>query len=506
MSENNKLPPVSPVLDLPGHLDGFSLLKPKRENVDFEEALEETGFGRYNVILILVCGVLLFAANVENYSVGFVVPAAECGLDLDSFKKGLLTSANFVGLVVSSPLWGYISDIRGRRRLIITNLCLSFVTGVAAAVTPSFWGFSALRLLNGACMAGPGAICFVYLGEFLYARTRAKSMASTVFFVSLALTHLPALGWLLLQKTYSLEFLGLRLNNWRTFMLLNSTPGIAVALALCWMPESPRYLYYSGRPGDALKVLKKMYATNTGLGEDAFPVRSLDEKVLEAPDASKKASIWRDLRDQIGPLFRPPLLTYTLAACSIQAGLFAISSGLFFWYPDIINQVARSGKESVTVCEALSAGFETAGESQCSTDVDDRVFILNIVIGAFYGLCFAAWGVLDKMLGTKKFYISCMVISAVATALICVVSQKVLIDAFFVSALTISGMCVSIVNCWVVKIFPTHVAGMALCVALTAGRLGSLVSSLVAGVMLEWNCTVTIMLYAVNLIVRFKNE
>ncbi|KAJ8985339.1 hypothetical protein NQ317_008370, partial [Molorchus minor] len=421
------------------------------------------GFGRYNVFLILICGFLLFAVTTETFGVGFVVPAAECELDLDNYTKGILTSANFVGLVAGAPFWGYLSDLRGRRKLLISNLVLAFLSGIIASVTPSFWGYSILRFINGICH-----------------------------------DLLPASGWLLLQTTFSVEFLGFQLNNWRTFSLANSVPSIIVALMLYRLPESPRYLYYSGKPKEALIVLRDMYVSNTGNPKDSFPVESLDEKaILEQSSRSKK-----DLSAQIVPLFKPPLLSYTVSACVMQASAFAVCSGLLFWYPDIINQISKTGKTDVTVCEALSFGglSEAADEEMCTGVVDDRVFILNIIIGVYYFVLYTTWGIVVKIIGTRYFFIFCMATAAVSTLLICFLSQKILIDIFFVTALTLPGVGVSIINTWVVEIFPTNIGGMALCTTLTAGRLGSIISSSMAGILLEWNCLTTFLLYGLMLI------
>ncbi|KAJ8965416.1 hypothetical protein NQ314_004169 [Rhamnusium bicolor] len=448
-------------------------LTPKRKDVDFEDALNDT-------------------ANSEGYGIGFIVPAAECELELNSYKKGILTSTNLIGNLTSCALWGYLSDIKGRRNLLIINLITAFLTGLSAALTPSFLGI---------LISGPTAVTFVYFGEFLSTNTKEKSMGWATTFVALAMIYLPSLGWFLLQQTYDIEFLGLRLNNWRIFMLVNSTPSAIAAMGLMTLPESPKYLYHTGNHKEALAVLKKMYSHNTGNSEDAFPVESLNTKIFLEKFSKGKKTVWRYLSDQIFPLVKPPLLLYTLSACFMQAGAFAVGSGLFTWYPDIITQISKSGKTGVTICEALSFNSTVQEDTAtCNNVVNDRVFILNIIIGVYYLVAYSTWFVLIKALRTRNFFITCMGISAIGTAVLCYLSDRILIDIIFITTLVLPGISITIINVWVVEIFPTHICGMALCTVLTVGRLGSVVSSSVVGIMLEWSCITTFMLYALSLI------
>ncbi|KAJ8911193.1 hypothetical protein NQ315_004413 [Exocentrus adspersus] len=446
------------------------------------------GFGKYNVYLILICGLVLFAANSESYGIGYIVPVAECELNLNTYTKGILTSTNIIGTMCSCAIWGYLSDFKGRKKLLMINLVLSSISGFLAAFTKSFWGFCTLRLINGICISCPAAVT---------SSTRAKAMAWGTSFVALAMISLPALGWLLLQSSIDLEFLSLHLNNWRAYMLVNSIPSILVTLALHRLPESPKYLYHCGKTEETLKILKKMYSCNTGKSEDSFSVLSLDEKVLEINE--NKRSVCQGLTQQLIPLFKQPLLTYTLVSCFMQAGAFSVSAGLYFWYPDIIKQISLSEQTSMTVCDALSVSHNSDDDINCNT-IDDSVFIQNIIIGVTYLLAYATWGAVVKLLGTRMFFMSCMGVAALSTAAICILSSRVLINIFFIASFALSGITASVINAWVVEIFPTQICGIALCIVLTIGRLGSVLSSFLVGIMLEWNCITTFLLYALNLL------
>lgn len=135
-------------------------------NVEFEDALEYTGkikrqfkkifvnifvigFGTYNIILILVCGLTLFGVNLEAYAIGYVLPSAECDLQLNTYLKGILTSSSFIGFTSTCCIWGYLSDIKGRKLFLVANLIMGSICSVLAVFISSFWGFTILKLFNG---------------------------------------------------------------------------------------------------------------------------------------------------------------------------------------------------------------------------------------------------------------------------------------------------------------------------------------------------------------------
>lgn len=191
-------------------------------------------------------------------------------------------------------------------------------------------------------------------------------------------------------------------------MFLISIPNLVAAIAFLKLPESPKFLYHSGQIEEAFDVLKRIYTINTGKPESTFPIESLQEKVIYQVDTSKKKNILKDFWGQIAPLFVPPHLKYSLAAGVMQGGVFAVSSGLLLWYPDIINQLSHSASanSSATVCQALS-NVHSDNETlvACVEDnINDQVFIQNIIIGVAYLVSYVVWGFVVNFLGNRNFF------------------------------------------------------------------------------------------------------
>lgn len=90
-------------------------------------------------------------ANVllETSAVAFYMPVAHCDLQLNNSRKGLLSAIGYVGMIVSSHLWGFLADTKGRKRVIKPTLCFGFVVTVISSFATNYWIILFLRFING---------------------------------------------------------------------------------------------------------------------------------------------------------------------------------------------------------------------------------------------------------------------------------------------------------------------------------------------------------------------
>ena len=118
-------------------------------HVTLEDALERTGFGKFNYGLIVLTGGILGCVFLETVSINFVLPVAECDLNLSTQDKGILSGVGFIGIIVSSHLWGFLADTKGRKTVIVPTLIIAFCITIVSSFAKSFWFLVFLRFLNG---------------------------------------------------------------------------------------------------------------------------------------------------------------------------------------------------------------------------------------------------------------------------------------------------------------------------------------------------------------------
>lgn len=128
----------------------LSKAPPKLEtHVTLEEALAKTGFGKFNYGLIILTGAILGCVFLETVSINFVLPVAQCDLNLTTHDKGILSAIGFIGIIVSSHLWGFLADTRGRKTVIVPTLFIAFGITIISSFVKSFRVLVVLRFLNG---------------------------------------------------------------------------------------------------------------------------------------------------------------------------------------------------------------------------------------------------------------------------------------------------------------------------------------------------------------------
>jgi MFS transporter, VNT family, synaptic vesicle glycoprotein 2 len=120
-----------------------------KKSFEFEEALQKCGFGRFNLLFMVVAGSLMGCGFIELTSVNFILPVAECDLNLTTSDKGILSAIGYIGVILSSFLWGFLSDTKGRRKTLIASLLVAFVASVVSSIVHNFWLLVFLRFING---------------------------------------------------------------------------------------------------------------------------------------------------------------------------------------------------------------------------------------------------------------------------------------------------------------------------------------------------------------------
>jgi VNT family MFS transporter (synaptic vesicle glycoprotein 2) len=93
--------------------------------------------------LILTCAML------ETNCINMIIPIAQCELEMTNFHKGLLGSIGYVGVILASHFWGFMADTRGRKKVIVPALLLSFVFTICSTLVKNFWLLVFFRFLNG---------------------------------------------------------------------------------------------------------------------------------------------------------------------------------------------------------------------------------------------------------------------------------------------------------------------------------------------------------------------
>src|SRR5262245_25054079 len=124
----------------------------------------------------LALTIATFAVGVDNYIVAAVLPAIADDLHEPIALVGLLASAYALPTAIFAPVFGPLSDRRGRRTGMLIGLSIFTVAAAACVVAPSLPFLLVARVINGlgASIASPATLA--YAGDMPSPRERARTL------------------------------------------------------------------------------------------------------------------------------------------------------------------------------------------------------------------------------------------------------------------------------------------------------------------------------------------
>lgn len=273
-------------------------------------------------------------------------------------------------------------------------------------------------------------------------------------------------------------------------MIIFTSPGIIAALWMTQLPESPRFLIACGRHGEAKTILEWMNLKNRGAAvDDLKRMSSIDDA-----NETNKPSLVRSLIIQTLPLLQRSNLI-SLALCSVlHFGTFAISNGVGVFVPEFLKAISLSAD---SLCASMIKRDElNITTSTCDDSIDQLVFINTSYLGAFYTIAFVMLAVLLKFIDRRHVLTFNLLISVLGGVLMTQVTENwMIVSACFIFVAQ-SGINISLINSILCETIPPKNLTMAICLAMTFGRLGSVLTSNIIGLFIESECEIIFNIFA----------
>ncbi|XP_067937783.1 synaptic vesicle 2-related protein-like isoform X2 [Watersipora subatra] len=433
------------------------------ETYEIEDAIEMLGYGRFQFRISCIAGLAWTADAGEMMVLAILSPALQCDWGLDAWKLGLITSIVFVGMMMGSSLWGYISDKYGRKFVLVLSSIFTMYFGVLSALSLTFYWLLIFRCLVGFCIAGGGQAVTLY-SEYLPSKARAKSIVGievfyalgSVYCTTLALAVMPVMGW-------------------RWFLGFSAAPLLVFIILAYWMPESMRFNVARGHLDDASKTLKQIASEN----KTAMPVGR-----LVVP--SKKAE-----RGRLGDLFIPKLRITTLLLW------FIWFANTFSYYGIVLLTTELLEIDSDDVCNTILEG--STPPVTCALDcrpleTSNYIELIWTALAEFPGLLLTFF-IID-LIGRKFSMGLLFVMFALATALVAVCKGRILLIVFLFAARCFIAGAFQVAFLYATEIYPTNCRSIGLGTCSSLARIGAIITPFVAQVLLQKSIQATIGIYA----------
>ncbi|XP_059490038.1 synaptic vesicle glycoprotein 2B-like [Neocloeon triangulifer] len=475
-----------------------------QEQVDFEKAIELTGYGRFHYFLLVVCGFVSTSEEMDVVSMSFILPSAQCDLDLNTYTKGWLNSIIFIGMMAGAYIWGSVADSLGRKKVLII---ISFMTGiciVASSFSQSYAVFMFFRFLNGAALGGSGPVIWSYFAEFQPKKKRGSMLSFMAAFWTLGNLFVAGLAWLVIPSTLGFVSANFTYNSWRIYLLICSLPSFMVTALLFCLPESPKFLLSRGDHEEAIAVFRHIYVMNTGKEATTYPVKSLEVALTNNQFGADKESaggkvflgMIGDVSRNSKQLFTSPILKFTIISIVINFSFHIGYYGLMMWFPELFNRFNEFSEahpgEPATICGVteyvVKSGINSDNSDTCSDKIAGSVFLESLitVAAAVPSNIFAVLGI-DRL--GRKFYLvfSTFTSGMCAIGLFFVYSStsNLIVSAVFSSAISCGNAAL---DCLITEVFPTNLRATGVAISMIAARLGGIIGNIVIATLLDMYC------------------
>ncbi|MET1015303.1 MAG: MDR family MFS transporter [Leifsonia flava] len=191
-------------------------------------------------ILFVIFGLMagMFLSALDQTVVGTAIRTI--GDDLHGLsQQAWVTTAYLITSTISTPLYGKLSDIFGRRPLFIIAIVIFIIGSILATFSTSMIELALFRAVQGLGAGGLMSMPLAIMGDMLAPRERAKYQGYFLAVFGISSLIGPLVGGLFAGAE---EILGIA--GWRWVFLINVPIGIialAIVLRFLHLPKTERY-------------------------------------------------------------------------------------------------------------------------------------------------------------------------------------------------------------------------------------------------------------------------
>ncbi|MCX6865559.1 MAG: sugar porter family MFS transporter [Verrucomicrobia bacterium] len=224
------------------------------------------------ISLVAAMGGLLF--GYDWVVIGGAKPFFEPFFRLDNeAARGWANSCALLGCLAGALFVGALSDLAGRKRLLILSALLFAVSSVFTGWASNFHWFVTWRMLGGVAIGMASGLSPMYIAEVAPAHLRGRLVAINQLTIVIGVLAAQVVNWLIARPVpdnATADFIRESWNaqyGWRWMFTAVTVPSLLFFVGSMLIPESPRWLVKSGRADRARDILSRIGGAAYGATE-----------------------------------------------------------------------------------------------------------------------------------------------------------------------------------------------------------------------------------------------
>lgn len=414
------------------------------------DAIERGGVTRLQILILFICLVLNMLDGFDVTVMSYTAHSIGEQLGIAPDKLGIVFSAALIGMIIGSIFLAPLSDVIGRRRMMLISVSTIGVSMYLTGYASTLWHLIIFRAFTGLGVGGLLATVAAFTSEYTPGKYRAMAVVSVTAGFPLG----ASLGGFLAAPMIAQY-------GWETAYFAGGIAALFMVLAVYfWIPESLQFLA-TKRPPNALDKYNRILARLNKTELDALPEISEEKPKDKASVVSLLTrSRWKK----------------TISLWSAFLMMFLCAYFLLSWLPKLVVNAGLSESEGIYASVALNGGG-----------------VLGIIILGWLSANIA----ISKLIGG---FISGAGISMIIFALASGIDHLV-IYLFFIGFLLHGG--VTAMYAVGTKMYPTEVRATGVGWAIGVGRIGAVISPFIGGILIAMGVSMEInfIIFAIPLLI-----
>ena len=233
---------------------------------------------------------IAFVVSLGGFLFGFdagiisgVMSYAGPQFDLNDLQSGWVVSSPSFAAMIAMLFAGRLSDIVGRKKILIYVAFLYALSAIMSAYASSYEMLYIARMIGGVAFGAALILAPTYIAEISTSENRGKLVSIQQLNIVLGFFAAFLSNYYFNKYNTSDSSFLTDENVWRWMLGVEFIPAILYFICLFFVPKSPRWLYANQQADEAKKVLNEIH----GEGTAEIEIKTIEENIKQDEVASK---------------------------------------------------------------------------------------------------------------------------------------------------------------------------------------------------------------------------
>ncbi len=320
-------------------------------------------------LVVIIAAVAATGGLLFGFDTGVIsgaIPFFQQDFQLTNSMVENITTAGLVGAVIGAMFTGRLSDIIGRKKVILMAAVIFIIGAAWSGWAPNDKVLIAARLFIGLAIGISSFSVPLYIAEISPTKIRGRLVSLFQLLITIGIL-VSYLSDLLFANNNDLS-------SWRPMFYVGVIPGLILFIGMLFLPETPRWLMSKGREDESRHVLKKI--------EEPDLVEASIRRMKEDIERAKSRATFREV-------FKPWLRTALMIAVGIMFfQQFVGINTVIYYSPKIFMIVGFEGARA-GIWGAVSVGVVNVAFTVLSLFLIDKIGRRKLYFIGISGIIFS---------------------------------------------------------------------------------------------------------------------